>query len=178
MAIFTAYNAALSATTAIAAGTSYATGAKCALQLAIPANGYIDIVEWGIDFSTDYTSDSANLSALFEIAVTATATTGLTAHTTTTVQPMDRAAVNGAATSRLTMGTAATGFGAVAITTNTTLGMADRGYIKQSGLYRYVGPEGRYYRAGNTSAHFVQFRLNTSATAIASIYMKWDEHIL
>jgi hypothetical protein len=177
MALYLAYNSALSTTTTIAAGTSYTTGAKVALQLGIPANGYIDLVEWGISFDEDGTTNAAVNAALVEVASTATATTGLTAHTTTTVNALDNAALNNGALSRLTMGTAATGFGVVAITSNTTLAMGDRQYVQQTGQYVKIYPEGRYPRFGNTAARFLQFRLNTTATVNSIVYAVWDEHI-
>ena len=174
MAVFTAYNSALSATTAIAAGTSYASGAKIAIQLGIPANGYIDLQEWG--FSAD--GSAAATPALLEVAFTATASTCSTAHTTATVMPEDMASVNGAATSRLTMGATATGYGNGAITSNTTLSMPDRQYIPPTGQYVKIFPEGRYPRYGNTSARYLQLRINTTATVNVIAYLKFDEHIL
>src|SRR3954470_5076979 len=114
MTTYIAYNSALSATTAIAAGTSYTTGAKVALQLGIPSGGQIELIEWGI--AQD--GSAAATPTLVEIAFTATASTVSTAHTTTTVKPITDP--NGPA-SRLTMSTTATGFGNGAITSNTTL---------------------------------------------------------
>jgi hypothetical protein len=178
MTVFMCYNAALSATTAIAAGTSYSAGAKVAIQLNIPANGYIELIEWGLDFDEDGTANAASNAALFEIAYTATGSTVSTAHTTTTVVPLDWASTLGAGVSRLSYGaTTNTGFGNGALTSNTTLGMADRGYLQQTGMYRMVAPEGRYPAFGHTSARFVQFRLNTTLTVNASCYLKWKEYI-
>lgn len=171
MATFIAYNSALSTTTGIAAGTSYATGAKVALQLNIPDAGQIELIEWGVSFD----GSAAATPALLEVASTDTATTGLTAHSTTTVKNL--LDPNGAA-SRLTMGTSATGYGAVAITSNTTLRMADRQYVAPTNQYVKMWPLGTYPKFGNgTTENFLQFRINTTATVNAIIYAVWNELI-
>ena len=171
MALFYAYNSALSTTTGIATGTSYATGAKVGLQLAIPSGGRIKLVEWGVSFD----GTSAQTPALLEVASTATATTGLTTHSTTTIECLDDSTYPD---SRLTMGTAATGYGAVAITSNTTLRMADRQYVAPTNQYIKQWPLGREPGFGSSAAaQYVQFRINTSATVNAIIYAIWEENI-
>ena len=171
MALFIAYNSALSTTTSIAAGTSYATGAKVALQLGIPSAGRIKLVEWGCSFD----GNSAVTPALLEVASTATATTSMTAHTTTTIECLDD---SGYPDSRLTMGTGATAYGAVAITSNTTLRMADRQYIPPTGQYVKQWPLGREPQFGASgAAQYLQFRINTTATVNAIVYAVWEEHI-
>ena len=172
MALFIAYNSALSATTNIQAGTSYATGAKCALQLHIPDNGYIKLVEWGISMD----GSAAATPALLEVATTDAPTTGLTQHSTTTIKSLDAPA--GLPLSRLTMGTSSTGYGAVAITTNTTLRQIDRQYVAPTSQYIKMWPLGREPAIGNgTAENFLQFRINTTATVNAIIYAVWEEHI-
>jgi hypothetical protein len=170
MALFIGYNSALSTTTGIAAGTSYATGAKCALQLNIPDNGRIKLVEWGVSFD----GSSAATPALLEVASTDTASTMSTAHTTTTIESLDMYGVE----SRLTMGTGATGFGNGSITSNTTLRMADRQYIAPTNQYIKMWPLGREPVFGSgTAESFLQFRINTTATVNAIVYAIWEEHI-
>jgi hypothetical protein len=165
--LYRAYNTALSTTTGIAAGTSFATGAKVALQLGIPSGGYIQLVEWGISLDV-----AQSTSALVEVAYTATASTMTTAHSTTTVQPDD---VNAPA-SRLTMSTTATGYGSGAITSNTTLSMAAREYVSQ-GL-KVTFPLEDYPKFGNSgAARLLQFRINTAATVNGIIYAAWREII-
>jgi hypothetical protein len=113
-------------------------------------------------------------AAIVEVATTATATTGLSAHTTTTVIP----AINelNPAASRLTMGTAATGYGAVAITSNTTLRPLDRQNVFSA--YAKIWPLEDYPQVGNASAaQYLQFRINTAATVTAIIYARWIELI-
>lgn len=171
MSLFIAYNSALSATTGIAAGTSYATGSKVALQLGIPSGGRINLVEWGCSFD----GSAAATPALLEVASTATASTVSTTHSTTTVECLDD--VSGP-DSRLTMGTGATGFGNGAITSNTTLRMADRQYISPTGQYVKMWPLGQYPAFGAAgAAQYVQFRINTAATVNAIVYAVWEENI-
>ncbi len=172
MALFIAYNSALSTTTSIAAGTSYATGAKVALQLNVPDNGRIKLVEWGCSFDRF----AAETPALLEVATTDTATTAMSAHSTTTIESLDMYGVD----SRLTMGTGATAYGAVAITSNTTLRPFDRQYIAQSNQYVKQWPLGREPVIGSGTGsieNFLQFRINTTATVNAVIYAVWEEHI-
>lgn len=171
MATFIAYNSALSTGTGIQAGTSYTTGAKCALQLHIPDSGQIELVEWGVSFD----GSAAATPALLEVASTDTSAGTLTAHSTTTVKNL--LDPNGAA-SRLTMAATSTGYGAIAITTNTTLRMADRQYIAPTNQYVKQWPLGLYPKFGNGSTeNYLQFRINTSATVNAIIYAVWNELI-
>jgi hypothetical protein len=170
MARFTAYNAALSTTTAVGAGTSYATGAKVAIQLQIPDNGSIKLIEWG--WCQDVATSTATL---LEIASTDTGSTVSTAHTTTTVKSNDMN-VEGIA-SRLTYGaTTNTGYGNGAITSNTTLRNSCHLYVPQQIIYTY--PLGQEYQFGNlTAENFVQLRVNTTATVNALAWLTWEEHI-
>lgn len=171
MTTYVAYNSALSTTTGIATGTSYATGAKVALQLGIPSGGQIELVEWG--FSAD--GSSAQTPALVELASTATASTCSSAHSTTTVKPVNDP---NAAASRLSMGTTTTGYGNGAITSNTTLRMADRQYIPVTGQYVKFWPLGLYPKFGATgAAEYLQIRINTTATVNIICYAVWNEMI-
>lgn len=170
MALFVAYNSALSTTTSIAAGTSYATGAKVALQLNIPDNGQITLVGFGISMDV-----AQGTGALVEIASTDTASTCSSAHTTTTVESWNK--YSEGINSRLTYGaTTNTGYGNGAITSNTTLRMAYRGYVTQA--LDYIWPLGERPEFGSlTAENFVQFRINTAATVNAVCYLIWEEHI-
>lgn len=169
MTSYIAYNSALSATTAIAAGTSYATGAKIAIQLGIPSGGQIELVEWGISMD----ASAAATPALLEIASTATASTCSSAHSTTTVKPVGDPNAPG---SGLTMGTTSTGYGNGAITSNTTLRMADRQYLPPTAPFVKLWPLGCYPKFGATgAAEYVQLRINTTATVNAICYLVWNE---
>lgn len=170
MALFIAYNSALSTTTAINGGTSYSTGAKVGLQLHVPDSGYIKLIEWGISMD----GSAAATPATLEVATTDTPTTSMTAHSTTTVKSLD---IPGQS-SRLTMGTGGTAYGAVAITSNTTLRPLERQFIAPTSQYIKMWPLGREPIIGNgTAENFLQFRINTSATVNAIIYAVWEEHI-
>lgn len=166
MALFIAFNHALSTTTNVGAGTSVAAGAKCLLQLNVPDNQTIRLVEFG------WTQDVATATAsLVEVATTDAATTGLTTHTTTTIKPL---IWNDARASSLTMGTGATGYGAVAIVTNTTLRPIHKLYAPQQ--YVYTWPLGSYPIIGSgTAESFVQLRCNTTATVNVSAWFIFDE---
>lgn len=170
MALFIAYNAALSTTTAVGAGTSYATGAKVAIQLQIPDNGVIEIVEFG--WSQDVATATATLA---EIASTDAGSTVSTAHTTTTVKPLN--ALTTGVASRLTYGaTTNTGYGNGAITTNTSLRNCAHLYVPQTYVQQY--PLGGWPQFGNLAAeNFVQFRVNTTATVNALAWIVWNEII-
>jgi len=169
MTSYIAYNSALSTTTGIAAGTSYATGAKVALQIGIPSGGQIELIEWGI--AQD--GSAAATPSLVEIASTATASTVTTAHTTTTVKPVNDP---NAPASGMTMGTTSTGFGNGAITSNTTLRMADRLYVPTTSPWVKLWPLGCYPKFGATgAAEFLQLRINTTVTINAVVWMVWNE---
>lgn len=167
MGLYIAYNTALSTTTNVGAGTSYTTGAKVALQLNVPDNNAINIVEWG------FAQDSATATAtLGELATTDTATTAMTAHSTTTIKPLLN---NQYAPSILTMGTGATAYGAVAITSNTTLRTLHKLYLPQQYVYQW--PLGQWPVVGNgTAESFVQVRLNTTATVNVLTWLIWQEN--
>lgn len=166
MGLYRADNVALSTTTGIQAGASYTTGAKVAIQLNVPDSMCIYIVEVGYSSDTNPTT-----SPLLELATTDTATTALTTHTTTTIKPLLN---NQANASRLTMGTGATGFGAVAITSNTTLRTLHKLYVPQQYVYTY--PLGDYPVVGNgTAESFVQLRINTAATQNIYCWVIFDE---
>jgi hypothetical protein len=169
MTSYIAYNSALSTTTGIATGTSYATGAKVALQIGIPSGGQIELIEWGIS----HDGSSAATPSLVEIASTATASTVSTAHTTTTVKPVNDP---NAPASGMTMGTTSTGHGNGAITSNTTLRMADRLYVPTTSPWVKLWPLGCYPKFGATgAAEFLQLRINTTVTINAICWMVWNE---
>lgn len=165
MALYIAQNAALSTTTALGAGTSYASGAKVALQLQIPDNTSVSIVEIG------WSQESATSTAtLLELVTTDAASTVSTGHTTTTVKPLTQ----NNTTSRLTMGTTGTGYGNGAITTNTTLRTLHKLYAPQQ--YVYTWPLGMWPIANDGSTEtYVQFRVNTTATVNAIAWIIWNE---
>lgn len=170
MALYIAHNVALSTTTAVGAGTSLATGSKITLQLQVPDNGYIELVEWG------WSQDTATATAsLVELATTDTGSTMTTSHTTTTVKSLDMGSAAGSA-SRLTMATTGTGYGSASITSNTTLRSFAHLYVPQ--VYVFQWPLGQQPRVGtSTTENFLQLRCNTTATVNALAWVVWNECI-
>lgn len=166
MALYIAYNHALSTTTNVGAGTSLATGSKVTLQLQVPDNQTIRIVEWG------WSQDAATATAtLAEVATTDTGSTLTTSHTTTTIKPL---IWNDARASSLTMATTGTSYGSASITSNTTLRPIHKLYVPQQ--YVYTWPLGQYPIIGSGSGeNFVQVRCNTTATVNVSTWLIWDE---
>ncbi len=176
MTLYVAYNGAHSLTTALAVAQTYAPGALCALQIAIPSGQQIGLYGWGYTFGEDPTAATASNGVQLEIASTATATTGLTTHTTTTVKPWDNPIMGRA--SSMTMGTGATGYGAVAIVSNTTLRYADRRFVPPTSSLDYVWPDNMIPRFGATgAAEYVQLRINAATVTPPMIaYIIWNEY--
>lgn len=173
MTQYIAYNGPHAATTALVVPTSYATGAKCALQVGVPSGQFIMLVGWGVSFDEDPTT-AVNANAVsLEIASTATASTMSTGHTTTTVKPWND--VLGRA-STMTMGTGSTGYGNGAITSNTTLRYADRRFVPATSSFDMVWPSDMRPEFGDASAaQYVQLRVNTTITLNMHAYLIWEE---
>lgn len=166
MAQYTAYNCALSTTTAVGAGTSYASGGKVAIQLDIPSTLNVKIIEWGISFNGSTAAVPANV----ELVQTNTASTTSTAHTTSTVLPIG----DNTLTTRLNFGAATdTGYGNGAITSTTTEKNFDKQYIAPTNQYIKQWPLGREPVAAG--GKFVQLRVDTTATVSAIAYIVWEE---
>lgn len=167
MAYYLALNHAFSTTTTVATGTSYATGAKCAIQLDCGTSVRVRIIEYGISFA----GNTADVPAKVELVQASAASTMSTAHTTATVLPIG----SETQTSRLNYGaTTNTGYGNGAITTNTTQKYFDSQYIPPTGQFVKQWPLGRE-PISDSAANFVQLRINTSATVIAAAYIVFEE---
>jgi len=162
---YIAWNIPHSTTTGIQAGASYATGAKCAIQIATPATLEATIIEWGISFD----GSSAVTPALVELVVAGAASTMSTAHTTTTIENLGASVLD----SKLSMGTTTTGYGTGAITTNTTLQTWDKQYISPTNQYIKQWPLGR--EPVLNASRFLQLRINTTQTVNAVAYIVWEE---
>lgn len=164
MTLYIAYNCAIDATTGVMSGTSYAAGAKCAIQLAPPTGTDIRIVEWGVSSS----ATAPATKTAYTLAQASAASTMTTAHSTSTVMPVG----DNAKACPLTFSTTTTGFGAGSITTNTTerqfagfLGDPTEHYEKQFPLGRdFVGLAGK----------FIQLRINTAATYTVIGYIAFE----
>jgi hypothetical protein len=165
MALFIAYNAALDATTSVTAGTSYATGAKVAIQLATSSAQEIRLVEWGVSFN----GSAAGTPAVCTLAQASAASTCSTAHSTSTIVAVgDRAK-----TCSLTMSTTTCGYGNGAITTNTTEKEFAAAFVGPTSQYEKQFPLGRDYVV--TASKFCQLRINTAATLTALAYIVFEE---
>jgi hypothetical protein len=154
---YTAYNCALATTTGTIAGTSYATGAKCAIQLSTSTTCVIRIVEYGVSFN----GSAAATPAVVELSLAGAASTMSTTHSTSTILPN----MLGGQSSRLTMGTGNTGFGNGAITTNTTSQTFDAQFVAPTNQYIKTWTLDTYPEV--TVSKFLQLRINTSATVTA-----------
>lgn len=175
MTLYRALNGALPATTALSVATSYATGAKCGLQIAVPSGQSIQLVGYGISGDEDPTAAAAYNSTQWEIVRNATATTGLTTHTTTTIKPLDFQ-ITGRASS-MTMGTGATGYGAVAITTATPIAVIAHGFCPATSGIDYIFPSDMRPGIGASgAAEYLQFRVSTGGTINLGLYFIWAEN--
>lgn len=165
MALFIAYNAALDATTGVTAGTSYATGAKVAIQLAPPSGIELRLVEWGVSFN----GNAAGTPGVCTLVQASAASTCSSAHSTSTIIAVgDRAKTSG-----LSMGTTTSGYGNGSITTNTTEKEFGAAFVGPTSQYEKQFPLGRDFVV--TTAKFCQLRINTAATLTALAYILFEE---
>lgn len=164
MTLYVAYNCAIDATTGVMSGTSYGSGAKCAIQLAPPSGMDLRVIEWGV--SSSATAPAAK--TIYTLAQASAASTMSTAHSTSTIMPVG----DSSKSCPLTMGTSSSGYGNGSITTNTT----ERQFAGFEGdpteHYEKQFPLGRDYicQAGK----FLQLRINTQATYTIIGYIVFD----
>lgn len=163
--LFIAYNAPFDATTGVTAGTSYATGAKCAIQLATPSGTQIKVVEYGVSFN----GSTAAAPATVTLAQAGTAATVSTAYSSATLKAIG----DNAKSSTLTMGTTSSGYGNGSVASNTTATMFDAQYVQQTSQFVKQWPLGRepVLLAGS----FLQLRVSTSATVSMLGYLVFEE---
>lgn len=170
MAQYTAFNCAIDATTGVMAGTSYAAGAKVAIQLAPPSTINLRIIEWGVSFN----GTAAGAPAVCTLAQASAATTfsgsgGNLAHSTSTIMPVG----DNPKSSSLTMGLSASAFGATTIVTNTTERQFCAALIGPTSQYEKQFPLGRDYVV--SPSKFLQLRINTAAAYTAIAYIVFEE---
>lgn len=164
MTLYIAYNGLVDATTGVMAGTSYSSGAKCAIQLAAPSGSDIRLVEWGVSSS----ATAPATKTVYTLAQASTATTCTTAHSATTIMPVS----DSSRACPLTYSTSTTAFGVTGITSNTTerqfaafLGDPTEHYEKQFPLGRdFIVQAGK----------FCQLRINTAAAYTIIAYVVFD----
>ncbi|QES45255.1 hypothetical protein DEJ49_33495 [Streptomyces venezuelae] len=165
MAQYIAFNCALDATTGVLAGTSYAAGAKVAIQLAPPSTISLRVIEWGVSFN----GSAAGTPSVCTLAQASAASTCSSAHSTSTIVPVG----DNAKTSSLTMGTTSSGYGNGAITTNTTEREFAAAFVGPTSQYEKQFPLGRDYIV--LPSKFLQLRINTAATLTAIAYIVFEE---
>jgi hypothetical protein len=164
MTLYIAYNGLHDATTGMmAAGTSYVTGAKVAIQLAAPAGADIRLVEWGV--SSSATAPAAK--TLYTLAQASAAST-LTAHSAASVAPVG----DSSRACPLTFSTTTTGYGAVSITTNTTERQFGAFIGDPTEHYEKQFPLGRDFLV--QAGKFCQLRINTAATYTILAYIMFE----
>lgn len=163
--LYVAYNCAFGVTTAAILGTSYATGAKVAVQLVPISTGQIRVVEWGASFN----GSAAGTPSVCSLSLAGAAST-VTTHTTSTIVPFG----DSQKTSSLSMGTGASGFGNGAITTNTTAKEFDAQFVAQAGAYVKQWPLGR--EPVVLGSQILQLRISTAATLTALAYIVFEEN--
>lgn len=162
--LYIAFNAAFDATTGVTAGTSYATTAKCAIQLATPSTLQLRVVEYGVSFNGS-AAGTPNTVTLALAGAASTMTTSLSG----LVLPIG----DNQKASSLTFGTTSSGYGNGAITTNTTSKMFDAQFIAQTTQFVKQWPLGREPIVPVSS--FLQLRISTSATFSALAYIVFEE---
>lgn len=157
------FNGLYDATTGMmAAGTSYATGAKVAIQVASPSTNRLRIIEVGsVGFGT-----AGGTKYQLSLAQAGTATTCTAAHSATSVAPTgdDSTAWPGS------FSTATTAYGITGITSTTT----DRQYmgiaLDPAEHYEKQWPLGRDYVV--QPSKFLQLRINTQATFLVLCWVE------
>ena len=162
--LYIAFNAAFDATTGVTAGTSYTTGAKCAIQLSTISTLQLRVVEYGISFN----GSAAATPATVTLALAGAAST-MTTSLSGLVQPIG----DNTKASSLSMGTTASGYGNGSITTNTTSKMFDAQFIAPTTQFVKQWPLGREPIVPASS--LLQLRINTSATVSALAYIVFEE---
>jgi hypothetical protein len=157
-------------TTAAQAGVTTGTSAvKTLLQLATPSTTGLTVVGWGISFD-GAVSDKAIKCELVDTDVAAT----VTAHVAAGVLTVGG---NGpASTSRLTLGTAATGYTATAEGTITATRVIDAENVQSTASRTFLRPLGQEWTVATSRFLRVRITPNTLTTAVnAWCWVEWTE---
>jgi len=131
------------------------------LQIAASAGNPFNVVEWGVSFDQSV----AGMPAQCELIAGSSAQTGLTAHVAAGITPYLRSADVGA--SSVTLGTGATGYGAVTAITPGTVRFGDIQNVAPTNQYVKQFPLGREFFV--TGGQFMQIRV-TPRTASLGAY--------
>lgn len=171
MTLYRATNVALDTTTTFNAGTSITAAADICLQLQIPSNGLIKIVEFG--WSQDVAT--ATLTQL-KIQTSVTASTLSTALSTTLVKPVNERDGRASSLTMATTGSAVHLTGAnVTPTSRTVLREHVDLFVPQ--VYEKLWPMGLYPATGGgqVAETFLQVVVKPTATINAIFWIVWDE---
>jgi hypothetical protein len=150
------------ATTAALAPITTGTAIKTLLQLATPSTTDIRLVEWGIDFDG---APAAIKTELIQTDVAATVTAAVAAG----VQPYNDP---NAPASKLTLGTAATGFTSSAEGTTTATRTFDYRLLSTN-TYKFQWPLGHEPRL--PVSKFLRVRVTAAVAVNATCYVIWKE---
>lgn len=162
---YVAFNGAVDATTGMmAAGTSYTTGAKCAIQIATLSTNRIRVIEYGASGS----GTPGSTKTLITLAQAATASTMSNAHSTSTITPTG----DDATACPLTMDTTHCGYGTGTITSTTTDRQFAGALIDPAEHYEKQFPLGRDFIVAPSK--FLQLRINTGATNTVLAYVIFE----
>jgi hypothetical protein len=161
---FIAYNGVPPTTAAMSAVTT-GTAIKTLLQIATPATSELRISEWGISF--DGTAAATPIKVeLIDTNVAAT----VTAHSTSTVSPLND---TGTVVSRMTMGTSGTGYTATVEGTITATRLLDYQQVAPTGLFVKQWPLGLEPEVA--VSRFLRVRVTAAAAVNAVCYVVWTE---
>lgn len=160
--VYVAYNGTRPTTAALAV-VATGTTIKTLMQLASPSTTSIRAVEWGIMF------DAVNAAPVkCELIDTAAINATVTTYASTDVMAFN--APNDEAT-RLTLGTAASGFTASAEGTITAARLGDYQFVAQQYLKQF--PLGREFEMA--VSRFMRVRVTAAVTSGAVCYVVWEE---
>jgi hypothetical protein len=157
------YNAAMPTTAGLAKVTT-GTAIKTLLQVAAPATRELQVVSWGISFD----GSAAATPGTVELIQTDVAAT-VTAHVAAGVTPLDA----GWPASLVTLGTAATGYTAMAEGTTTASRVFDGQLVAPTNQYVYQYPYDE--RPMVAAGKFLRVRVTFAAAVNAICWVCWDE---
>lgn len=163
--LYKAFNGAMPTTAALPSVTTGNT-IKTMLQLAPPSDLDLTIVEWGISFD----GSTAGVPIKCELIETDVAAT-VTAHVASGLIKKNREAL--ALASRLTLGTAATGFTASAEGSTTATRQLDGQLVAPTNQNWLQWPLGR--EAVVQASKFLRVRVTAPVAVNAWCYVEWEE---
>jgi hypothetical protein len=161
---YIAYNGAMPTTAALAPVTT-GTAIKTLLQIATPATCELRVTEWGISFDGSAAATPGKVELIqTDVAATVTAhvASGVMSHNDT-----------GTVASRMTLGTAATGYTATAEGTITATRILDYQQIAPTGQFKWAWPLGLEPEVAVSK--FLRVRVTFAAAVNAVCYVIWQE---